>query len=46
VFLNTVGDINLLQKVFDAAKRFSGKRNDSHMEAVFKKEQMTPLFTS
>ncbi|MCA9836487.1 MAG: aldo/keto reductase [Trueperaceae bacterium] len=46
VFLNTVGDINVLPRVFDAAERFSGPIPDSEMERVFRQRQMEPLFTS
>ncbi|MEM6431454.1 MAG: aldo/keto reductase [Deinococcota bacterium] len=46
VFLNTVGDIHILPKVFDAAERFTGTTNDSEMEVVFRERQMEPLFTS
>lgn len=46
VFLNTVGDINVLPKVLDAAARFDGKRPDTEMAEVFKNREMAPLFTS
>lgn len=46
VFLNTVGDINVLPRVFDAAERFDGPIDDAEMEVVFKERKMEPLFTS
>lgn len=46
VFLNTVGDINVLPRVFDAAERFTGPIDDAEMEVVFRNRQMEPLFTS
>ncbi len=46
VFLNTVGDIHVLPKVFDAAERFTGPIPDDEMEQVFRQRQMEPLFTS
>ncbi|MEM7738050.1 MAG: aldo/keto reductase [Deinococcota bacterium] len=46
VFLNTVGDIHILPRVFDAAERFTGTIPDSEMEVVFRERQMEPLFTS
>ena len=47
VFLNTVGDIELLPKVLDAAARFTGRRpTDEEMEAMLQEERMTPLFVS
>jgi aryl-alcohol dehydrogenase-like predicted oxidoreductase len=46
VFLNTVGDIHILPRVFDAAERFVSTIPDSEMEVVFRERQMEPLFTS
>ncbi len=45
VFLNTVGDINLLPKVLDAADRFDGQApSDEEMKALVSKDAMEPLF--
>ncbi|MEN9937412.1 MAG: hypothetical protein RLZZ387_3991 [Chloroflexota bacterium] len=45
VFLNTVGDITVLPKVFDAATRFAGRPSDEEMQALVREEEMAPLFT-
>ncbi|HWQ14393.1 MAG TPA: aldo/keto reductase [Roseiflexaceae bacterium] len=45
VFLNTVGDINLLPKVLDAAARFAGRPAEEEMRALVAEEEMAPLFT-
>ncbi|HTK06575.1 MAG TPA: aldo/keto reductase [Ktedonobacteraceae bacterium] len=44
VFLNTVGDINLLPKVLDAASRFQTGTSDEDMQAMVDRLQMQPLF--
>ena len=45
VFLNTVGDVALLPKVFDAAERFDGSRpDDAAMLALVERRSMAPLF--
>ena len=44
-FLNTVGDIQILPKVLDAASRFETKPTDVEMQAVVEKQKMEPLFT-
>ena len=44
-FLNTVGDVQLLPKVLDAASRFATRPTDAQMQAVVNKQQMSPLFT-
>jgi len=45
VFLNTVGDVTLLPKVFDAAERFDGVRPaDAAMQALVERRGMAPLF--
>ena len=44
-FLNTVGDIQVLPKVLDAASRFETKPTDVEMQAVVEKQKMEPLFT-
>lgn len=44
VFLNTAGDIHILPKVLDAAKRFKGKPSDEQMEAMLKEQEAAPLW--
>jgi predicted aldo/keto reductase-like oxidoreductase len=44
VFLNTVGDVDILPKVLDAAERFEARPTDQAMEGLVEREQMTPLF--
>lgn len=45
IFLNTVGDIQLLPKVLDAASRFSGTGpSDEEMQAMVARLGMQPLF--
>jgi aryl-alcohol dehydrogenase-like predicted oxidoreductase len=44
VFLNTVGDINLLPKVLDAASRFQTGTPDEEMQKMVDRLQMQPLF--
>lgn len=44
VFLNTVGDINLLPKVLDAASRFQTGTPDEEMQAMVDRLHMQPLF--
>ena len=46
VFLNTVGDIDILPKVFDAAERFTGPIPEAELKEVFFQRQMQPLFSS
>jgi aryl-alcohol dehydrogenase-like predicted oxidoreductase len=45
VFLNTVGDIQVLPKVLDAANRFAGRPTEAAMQALVDQFSMTPLFT-
>jgi len=45
LFLNTVGDIDLLPKVLDAATRFSSRPDDAEMAAMIAATESTPLFT-
>jgi predicted aldo/keto reductase-like oxidoreductase len=45
VFLNTVGDIRVLPRVFDAASRFEARPSDAAMQAMFDRLEMAPLFT-
>ncbi|MFM2031396.1 MAG: hypothetical protein RLZZ297_161 [Chloroflexota bacterium] len=44
VFLNTVGDIHILPKVFDAAERFVHPPSELAMEQMLKHQTMAPLF--
>jgi aryl-alcohol dehydrogenase-like predicted oxidoreductase len=44
VFLNTVGDIHLLPRVFDAASRFSQRPTDEQMSGLVAEQEMAPLF--
>lgn len=44
VFLNTVGDINVVPKVFDAASRFNSQTPDQQMAEVVEQRHMEPLF--
>jgi aryl-alcohol dehydrogenase-like predicted oxidoreductase len=44
VFLNTVGDVNLLPKVLDAAERFEHRPDDADMKALVERTEIQPLF--
>lgn len=44
VFLNTVGDVDLLPKVLDAASRFRTTPADDEMAAMAEECRLTPLF--
>src|SRR5450759_627313 len=44
VFLNTVGDVDLLPLVLDAAERFEKRRRDSEMTTMLERSQAEPLF--
>ncbi|MEP6752757.1 MAG: aldo/keto reductase [Candidatus Dormiibacterota bacterium] len=44
VFLNTVGDVDLLPKVLDAAERFEKKPDDAAMVALVERSETEPLF--
>jgi len=44
VFLNTVGDIDLLPRVLDAAERFEKRPSDVEMAALLARTQTEPLF--
>jgi len=44
VFLNTVGDIELLPRVLDAAERFEKRPTDAQMTALLERTQTEPLF--
>lgn len=45
IFLNTVGDIHILPKVFDAAERFETRPSDETMTALVNEWHLEPLFT-
>ena len=44
VFLNTVGDITLLPKTFDAASRFRERPSVVRMDELLRRQEMAPLF--
>jgi aryl-alcohol dehydrogenase-like predicted oxidoreductase len=45
MFLNTVGDVNLLAHVLSAAERFDGKQPSAdEVEALVERRSLTPLF--
>ena len=44
VFLNTVGDVDLLPKVLDAAERFEKRPDDAAMQALVERTETEPLF--
>ncbi len=44
VFLNTVGDVNLLPKVLDAAERFVKRPDDAAMKALMDRSKTEALF--
>lgn len=44
VFLNTVGDVDVLPRVLDAASRFQNAPSDETMAAMFAEREMAPLF--
>lgn len=44
IFLNTVGDIEVLPKVLDAASRFQAAPTEAEMQADLASLEMTPLF--
>ena len=43
-FLNTVGDVDLLPKVLDAAERFERRPDDAAMRALIERSKTEPLF--
>jgi aryl-alcohol dehydrogenase-like predicted oxidoreductase len=45
VFLNSVGDVNLLPNVLDAAERFEQRPDDAAMQALVERRSLEPLFT-
>ncbi len=44
VFLDTVGDVNLLPKVLDAASRFTGRPGDAALAELVSRSAAEPLF--
>ena len=44
VFLNTVGDLDILPNVLDAADRAGPKPSDAEMDALVERRAMTPFF--
>ncbi|MBS3788860.1 aldo/keto reductase [Candidatus Bipolaricaulota bacterium] len=44
LFLNTVGDIDLLPKVLDAASRYEGRPTDDEMKNMVKEREMEALW--
>ncbi|MEJ2666110.1 MAG: hypothetical protein P8Z81_03240 [Deinococcales bacterium] len=44
LFLNTVGDIDVLPHVLDAAASFTGPVDDATMRDVVERRRMEPLF--
>ena len=44
VFMNTVGDVDLLPKVLDAASRFDNRPSDREMEDLVRRGAQEPLF--
>ena len=45
IFINTVGDIHLLEHVLKAAANFESRPSNEVMQAEIKKNEITPLFT-
>lgn len=46
IFLNTAGDVNILPRILDAARRHRGRPSDSQMKGLVKARRMTNLFVS
>jgi aryl-alcohol dehydrogenase-like predicted oxidoreductase len=44
VFLNTVGDVNVLPRVLDAASRFEQRPDDARMQELMRRSAQEPLF--
>ncbi|MBJ7597387.1 MAG: aldo/keto reductase [Candidatus Nephthysia bennettiae] len=44
VFLNSVGDVELLPKVLDAAERFERRPSDEEMQALVERAHLDPIF--
>ena len=45
VFLNTVGDVELLPNVLDAARRFSSRPRDDVMDELLSRRKLVALFS-
>jgi aryl-alcohol dehydrogenase-like predicted oxidoreductase len=45
VFLNTVGDVELLPKVLDAAKRFAARPSNEQMDDLLARRKLVALFS-
>jgi aryl-alcohol dehydrogenase-like predicted oxidoreductase len=45
IFLNTVGDLDLLPQVLEAAERFRDRPDDQTMQELVDRRSLTPLFT-
>lgn len=45
MFLCTTGDIDVLPKVLDAARRYQSRPTDAEMSEMLRQEKMEPLFT-
>jgi aryl-alcohol dehydrogenase-like predicted oxidoreductase len=45
VFLNTVGDVTLLPKVLDAARRFEARPADGALDELLSQRHLVPLFS-
>jgi aryl-alcohol dehydrogenase-like predicted oxidoreductase len=45
IFLNTAGDVTLLPKVLDAARRFTSQPRDEDMDELARRRQLVPLFS-
>lgn len=46
VFLNTAGDLSLLPKIIDAARRFASRPDDAAMRRLVESRGMAPLFVA
>jgi hypothetical protein len=44
VFVNTVGDVDLLPRVLDAASRFESRPDDARMQELMRRVSQEPLF--
>jgi aryl-alcohol dehydrogenase-like predicted oxidoreductase len=44
IFLNSVGDVDLLPKVLDAAERFERRPSDEDMQALVERSGLNPIF--
>ncbi len=44
VFLNSVGDVDVLPRVLDAAERFAARPSDAEMQALVERSRLAPLF--